>query len=449
MSQRRAFSAPGKALLAGGYLVLDAHYKSYVVALSARMHAVVAVSHEPRDDNVLTVSVKSAQFNNNQWNYEVRSSDGYKPRERDGLSNPFIQQVLTTVCNYFSSTVISHNCISIDIYSDPQYHSKENTKLVSNGINEFYFHTMDIQDVPKTGLGSSAGLVSVLTTALCSVFKPDLDVENKEHVRMIHNLAQIAHCQAQGKIGSGFDVAAATFGSVIYRRFSPEVISSLPSLEDNNIAEFQRTLKDTVDNVDWKTTADSVNFPPGLKLVMGDVNTGSETVKLVQRVKQWYVDNEPRSLDIYKEIDTNNMRAIASLQELNELTKTRPEYYNKMIESLGSGEISNYPELCALRTAFHAIRKNFRIITAESGAEIEPDVQTTLLDNCETLDGVIAGVVPGAGGYDAIALITGESTDVETETNDREAFQNVKWLKLQQAQRGLQEEVASSYDNLF
>ena len=38
----RAFSAPGKALLAGGYLVLKPEYRSYVVALSARMHALVS-----------------------------------------------------------------------------------------------------------------------------------------------------------------------------------------------------------------------------------------------------------------------------------------------------------------------------------------------------------------------------------------------------------------------
>ena len=44
-TNKRAFSAPGKALLAGGYLVLDPKYKAYVVALSARMHAVIQ-SHE-------------------------------------------------------------------------------------------------------------------------------------------------------------------------------------------------------------------------------------------------------------------------------------------------------------------------------------------------------------------------------------------------------------------
>lgn len=43
----------------------------------------------------------------------------------------------------------------------------------------------------------------------------------------MHNLAQISHCAAQGKIGSGFDISSATYGSQVYTRFSPSVLSDL------------------------------------------------------------------------------------------------------------------------------------------------------------------------------------------------------------------------------
>ncbi|KAJ8568181.1 hypothetical protein K7X08_020903 [Anisodus acutangulus] len=46
----------------------------------------------------------------------------------------------------------------------------------------------------------------------------DLDV--------VHVIAQTAHCIAQGKVGSGFDVSSAVYGSQRYIRFSPEVLSS-------------------------------------------------------------------------------------------------------------------------------------------------------------------------------------------------------------------------------
>jgi phosphomevalonate kinase len=41
----------------------------------------------------------------------------------------------------------------------------------------------------------------------------------------------------------------------------------------------------------------------------------------------------------------------------------------------------------------------------KSGVSIEPPTQTRLLDFCSTCPGVVGGVVPGAGGYDAVALL--------------------------------------------
>lgn len=66
----------------------------------------------------------------------------------------------------------------------------------------------------KTGLGSSAALTTSLVSSLLQWFevtrvglRPD-----SEDRRVVHNLAQLVHAVAQGKIGSGFDVAAAVYG---------------------------------------------------------------------------------------------------------------------------------------------------------------------------------------------------------------------------------------------
>ena len=48
--------------------------------------------------------------------------------------------------------------------------------------------------------------------------------------RLAHNLAQFVHCVAQGKVGSGFDVSSAVFGSHLYTRFDPLVIQDLMSV---------------------------------------------------------------------------------------------------------------------------------------------------------------------------------------------------------------------------
>jgi phosphomevalonate kinase len=81
--------------------------------------------------------------------------------------------------------------------------------------------------VVKTGMGSSAALTTSLVGGLLGWFKViQLDAKSDKYVedrRVLHNLAQLAHAVAQGKIGSGFDVAAAVYGTQTYKRFSPEV----------------------------------------------------------------------------------------------------------------------------------------------------------------------------------------------------------------------------------
>jgi len=104
-------------------------------------------------------------------------------------------------------------------------------------IKPFAGTGVGLSDVHKTGLGSSAALITSLVSALlvqlailpASAFSKEESVEDSEQDgrRLAHNLAQYVHCLAQGKIGSGFDVAAAVFGSNLYTRFDPVVLSPL------------------------------------------------------------------------------------------------------------------------------------------------------------------------------------------------------------------------------
>lgn len=73
-------SAPGKVLLAGGYLVLDRAHTGLVFGLDARIH----VSVQPLSDDAEasapgTIVVKSPQFRNAVWKYvaeKVRENGG-------------------------------------------------------------------------------------------------------------------------------------------------------------------------------------------------------------------------------------------------------------------------------------------------------------------------------------------------------------------------------------
>ena len=68
-------------------------------------------------------------------------------------------------------------------------------------------------NICKTGLGSSAALTVSLVGALLEWFQViDVSRHSEKHMVILHNLCQLAHANAQGKIGSGFDVAAAVYG---------------------------------------------------------------------------------------------------------------------------------------------------------------------------------------------------------------------------------------------
>ncbi len=90
----------------------------------------------------------------------------------------------------------------------------------------------------KTGLGSSAALITSLVSGLLlhlkiiasDSFATEGGTETaSEGRKLAHNLSQYIHCLAQGKVGSGFDVSAAVFGSQLYTRFDPAVIQPLMS----------------------------------------------------------------------------------------------------------------------------------------------------------------------------------------------------------------------------
>lgn len=90
-------------------------------------------------------------------------------------------------------------------------------------------------EVAKTGLGSSAAMTTAVVAALLNylgvVNLPVSSVKDQKReissaLDLVHMIAQTAHCIAQGKVGSGFDVSSAVYGSHRYVRFSPNIISS-------------------------------------------------------------------------------------------------------------------------------------------------------------------------------------------------------------------------------
>jgi hypothetical protein len=80
-----AVSAPGKVLLAGGYLVLDRAYQGLVFGLDARIHVCVQVPKtSDTDASQQKIVVRSPQFQKAHWVYShIASKDGVRVTQSD------------------------------------------------------------------------------------------------------------------------------------------------------------------------------------------------------------------------------------------------------------------------------------------------------------------------------------------------------------------------------
>ena len=80
-----ACSAPGKVLLAGGYLVLDREHTGLVFGLDARIHVLVQSLPERQGLDFTSIIVRSPQFRDAEWRYQ------YKHLETGGVNVTQVQ----------------------------------------------------------------------------------------------------------------------------------------------------------------------------------------------------------------------------------------------------------------------------------------------------------------------------------------------------------------------
>ena len=73
-----AISAPGKVLLAGGYLVVDRAHTGLVFGLDARIHVYVETLKTTEGVALSEIIVRSPQFKDAEWRY------GYRLTEENG-----------------------------------------------------------------------------------------------------------------------------------------------------------------------------------------------------------------------------------------------------------------------------------------------------------------------------------------------------------------------------
>jgi phosphomevalonate kinase len=276
--------------------------------------------------------------------------------------NDYVRITVSYVFSYLVSKQVFPNCLVV-ILADNDYYTQApfaNYEYL-RALPRFNSLAKPISEIPKTGLGSSAALITALTAALLK-FYTDIDITSEDGKRIVHNLAQAAHCAAQGKVGSGFDIAAAVYGSSVYRRFDPKILESVlldsKAAKEFNVQQRYR-LAQTVGMV-WQMDVNEFQLPPGLRVVMGDVAAGSSTPSMVRSVLKWKSTGSGAQ-DVWNALGAANRTIIDRLNDLRQFT------VDEIIDELREGmhivrhtsRPRVYQALCKVTEEFEVPHPNF------------------------------------------------------------------------------------------
>ena len=234
-------------------------------------------------------------------------------------SNDYLRITISYVLAYIDSQQNYRNA-KITIYADNDYYSQSSSPTYNHLLSLPRFNNLKvpISETNKTGLGSSAALITALTAALLA-FYANVNVSSDESRRIVHNLAQTAHCAAQGKVGSGFDIATAVYGSCMYRRFVPEILEEVLLDSKEYTYGFRYRLQVLVGR-DWEMEIKPFEFPPGLRVVMGDVVAGSATPSMVRSVLKWKA-NGAGAAKVWNTLGALNKQLIEQFDDLRQFSQ--------------------------------------------------------------------------------------------------------------------------------
>ena len=323
-------------------------------------------------------------------------------------------------------------------------------KLVGFSCNNGNNGATNNSEISKTGMGSSASLTTSFITSLLGYFgalgdggtttaenlRPKTPVAKSltnRNLGVIHNLTQIAHSLSQGKIGSGFDVSSAVYGSHIYTRFNEEIITNFINGGKNGeelvrLVDEDENSNNTNPGAIWDNTKQRFTLPKGFYVIMADIKGGSDTPSMSRNVMKYLQDNKGCGTSIWEDLRLANVAVLKAFQEIESLVVEDEEVYDIVLDYISdvhssdwtnsidkiSTNKTNKPQaskvlnsIINLKSAFKTMRTNLKHLGVASSVPIEPNQQTKLASSTEShVPGVLSCFVPGAGGYDAICCLS-------------------------------------------
>ncbi len=298
-------SAPGKICIAGEWSVLEVGNPLIVAAVDKRVFAEIKESK----DEFIHVSIKDfgiedlkASFEGNELRFE-RSL-----KEKEKKDTLFIKSAIESVLRYFGLI----KPFEIRTWGE------ETTIKIGD-------------DVKTIGFGSSAASVVAGITGLFKFYGKD--IEEKLSKEKIYKLSAISHYLAQGKVGSGFDVAASTFGGIlIYKRFDSQWLMN-QFKENKNLREIVQ--------MRWPGFhVETLQIPNDFNLLVGWTGQPSLTAEMVRQVNGWKENNKKeykRILDRIKNLVEQLIKVWKNndKEKILELIKRNEDYLRELGDKSG------------------------------------------------------------------------------------------------------------------
>jgi phosphomevalonate kinase len=329
-------------------------------------------------------------------------------------THEFELQILNEIVMRFTSNHTT-NGIEIEISADNHFYSQHDNLNLHSLPKSSHSFTLLPKFLPatrgsdgnlqKTGLGSSAALTVATVASLFSFLNLNLTkllplnspTEKKEeisHKEIIHRLSQLIHCYSQGKIGSGFDIKCAVFGSHLYRRFPSHLLSQIISQTSStytfdshrqlatsrwvlpspfNIlrslgypsssllttshspqqkqfcvaceitSSTENPLHLTISHQaepceeltlsQWACHTEQFHPPPGITMLLADIRGGSNTPSMVRKVMSWCQSFPFESNNLWKELNITNYSVFCGMKKLSQLSLLHQHFYFSSLSS--------------------------------------------------------------------------------------------------------------------
>ncbi|KDP21278.1 hypothetical protein JCGZ_21749 [Jatropha curcas] len=443
-------SAPGKVLMTGGYLILERPNAGIVLSTNARFYAIVKPLYDEIKPDSWAWAWTDVKLTSPQLSRESSYKLSLKNLTLQCVSsstsrNPFVEQAVQY------AVAAAHATFGIDKKDVLNKLLLQGLDITILGCNDFYSYRNQIEarglplapealaalpsftsitfnnedangqnckpEVAKTGLGSSAAMTTAVVASLLhylgvvnlSSLSKDLDI--------VHIIAQTAHCIAQGKVGSGFDVSSAVYGSHRYVRFSPEVLS--PTQDSAKGIPLQEVIADILRGK-WNHERTIFSLPPLMNLLLGEPGSGgSSTPSMVGAVKKWQKSDPQKAQETWRKLSESNLALETQFNILSKLAEEHWDAYKCVIDSCSLQKAEKWIKqateprqeavvkaLLGARNVMLEIRNHMRKMGEAAGVPTEPESQTQLLDTTMDMEGVLLAGVPGAGGFDAVFAVT-------------------------------------------